>query len=96
MLLWGTNRVAYSRPPQPVGAHIWAVHVWDGPIKLAEFGEVAYIGQFDSPMNPFDIPSTPYISWGIVVSVLIEATEDIVFKSAGGDFYTFTWGPQTA
>jgi hypothetical protein len=95
MLLWGTNVVSYTRPPQPIGARIWAVHVWDGANKLAEFGEVPFIGQFDSPMNPFDIPGAPYVSWGIVVSVLIEADQEILFKSAGGDFWTYT-GSQTA
>lgn len=93
-LLWDTNSVAYSLPPQPIGGYIRAVHVWDGDTKLAEFGGLSSIGHLlpsgvYERVNPLDIQGTPYVNWGIVVCILIEAPTGINLKGVGADFYQF-------
>src|SRR5262249_26556715 len=88
-LLWDTDIVGYSNPPTPSGAKIWAVHVWDGDHKLAEFGEDKFrlIGQpyvpgvDDLRNNPADIPGNPLVYWGVVVSILVDAPIGINLKA---------------
>ncbi len=96
-LLWDTDVVYYTCPAQPNG-RIWAMHVWDGDNKLAEFGEenFHYIGKCrgqdvqDVRTNDLEIPGTPYVYYGVAISMLIEAPAGINFKSVGGEFYLFT------
>jgi hypothetical protein len=97
MVLWDTDRVSYTSPPQPIGARMLAVHVWDADNKVAEFGEVQTIGQFlpsgvYERANPFYIPNTPYVYYGTGVSILIDAPVSINLKSVGGDYYLFNQG----
>jgi hypothetical protein len=95
-LLWGTDNVYYTLPPMPIGAAIYAVHVWDGNKKLAEFGEVPTIGVSNlygyDPTNPFDIPGSPYVYYGVGISLLIDAPVGINLRSAGGEFYIYSSG----
>jgi hypothetical protein len=113
-LLWDANRgaivVPYINPPIAVGAKIWAMHVWDGDVELAEFGNDRFrsIGQPYVPgvagqdllTNFLDIPGAPYVYYGIVVSLLIDAPPSgsncnpggcvLDLKAIGGDFYNYS------
>ena len=101
MLLWSTDQVTYSLPPQAF-AYVRALHVWDGDKKLAEFGGFNTIGHCTTTIgcgyeviNPFNIPGAPYVNYGIVVSLLIDAPVGVNLKSVGGDFYTYSNLPQS-
>lgn len=70
--------------------HVAAVHVWDGPTRIAVFTGSAQqsADQLIPGATQFDLPAPHSVLFGIGVSVGVSCTHDsdVTFHSAGADF----------